>query len=115
MTLQTGCVDSNGNFDTAGDRATLNPSGSHNVLGEPFQADLLPVGEGPGGTTYVPVAALGSTFLTGALNGCNASGGPLGFDPAIGYTPVNPNDRHGECFNSEPRSKPLPLSRFLDL
>jgi hypothetical protein len=94
VTLQTGFVDSNGNLDTAGDRATLNPSGSRNVVGEPFQADLLPVCEGPGGTTYVPVAASGSTFLTGALNGCNASAGPLGFDPAIGYTPVNPNDRY---------------------
>jgi hypothetical protein len=65
VTLQTGFVDSNGNLDTAGDRATLNPSGSRNVLGEPFQADLLPVCEGPGGRSYVPVAASGSTFLTG--------------------------------------------------
>src|SRR6266849_6130655 len=53
VTLQTGFVDSNGNFDTAGDRATLNPVGSRNVVGEPFQADLLPVCEGPGGASYV--------------------------------------------------------------
>jgi hypothetical protein len=95
VTLQTGVVDSNGNFDTAGDRATLNPSGTGNVLNESFQGDILPVCEGPGGATYVPAVASGSTFLTAPLNGCNANAGaPLGFDPAIGYVPANPHDKY---------------------
>jgi hypothetical protein len=95
VTLQTGIVDANGNFDTAGDRATLNAGGTGNVLNEPFQGDILPVCEGAGGGTYVPVAAVGSTFLTGALNGCNANNSaPFGFDPAIGYVPANASDKY---------------------
>jgi hypothetical protein len=91
VTLQTGFVDANGNGDTAGDRASINPFGTGNVLGENLQGDLFPVCEGPGGATYV-----GSTsFLSAPLNGCNANtSAPLGFDPAIGYTPTNPNDRY---------------------
>ena len=91
VTLQSGVVDSNGNTDTAGDRVIVNSAGSGNVRGETAQGDVFPVCEGPGGATYV-----GSTsFLSAPFNGCNANGAaPFGYDPAIGYTPVNPNDRY---------------------
>ncbi|HEY6769201.1 MAG TPA: TonB-dependent receptor [Candidatus Sulfotelmatobacter sp.] len=90
LTVQSG-VDSNGNVDAAGDRAIFNPSGSGFVTGENFQGDVFPVCEGPGGATYVG----STTFLTAPLNGCNANAAaPLGYDPAIGYTPANPNDRY---------------------
>src|SRR5207244_4628578 len=53
--------------------------------------DVFPVCELPGGTTYVGT----TSFLSADLNGCNAnSSAPFGFDPAIGYTPVNPGDRY---------------------
>ena len=91
VNLQTGFVDSNGNGDTAGDRASFNPSGTGNVLGEPLQGDLFTVCEGAGGATYIG----GTSFLSAATNGCNVNNSaPLGFDPAIGYTPANPNDRY---------------------
>ena len=91
VTLQSGVVDSNGNVDAAGDRVVINPSGTGNVLGEPFQGDVFPVCEGAGGATYVGA----TSFLTAPFNGCNANAGaPFGFDPAIGYTPVNPNDKY---------------------
>jgi hypothetical protein len=91
VTLQTGFVDANGNGDTAGDRASINPFGTGNVLGEDLQGDLFTVCEGSGGATYI-----GSTsFLNATTNGCNINNSaPLGFDPAIGYTPANPNDRY---------------------
>jgi len=91
VTLQTGFVDSNGNGDTAGDRVSVNPFGTGNVLGEPLQGDLFTVCEGAGGGTYI-----GSTsFLNAATNGCDVNNSaPLGFDPAIGYTPANPNDHY---------------------
>ena len=90
VTIQSG-VDSNGNVDSAGDRAIFNPAGTGFIPGEPGQGDVLPVCEGAGGVTYI-----GSTsYLTAPLNGCNAnSAAPFGFDPAIGYTPVNSNDRY---------------------
>jgi hypothetical protein len=91
VTLQSGVIDSNGNTDTAGDRVVLNPAGTGNVLGENFQGDVFPVCEGAGGGTYVGTTSV----LTAALNGCNANASaPLGYDPAIGYTPVNSNDRY---------------------
>ena len=91
VTLQSGVVDSNGNTDTAGDRVVINPAGSGNVVGEAFQGDVFPVCEGASGTTYVGT----SSFLTAPFNGCNHNAsGPFGFDPAIGYTPVNANDRY---------------------
>jgi Carboxypeptidase regulatory-like domain len=90
VTIRSG-IDSNGNNDTAGDRAFLNQAGSGNVPGEPGQGDVFPVCEGAGGTTYI-----GSTsFLAAPLNGCNQNNSaPFGFDPAIGYTPVNSNDKY---------------------
>jgi outer membrane receptor protein involved in Fe transport len=91
VTLQSGIVDSNGNGDVAGDRAFFNPSGSGNVVGEALQGDIFPVCEGAGGLTYVGT----TSFLNAPLNGCNANAGlPLGFDPAIGYTPANSNDKY---------------------
>ena len=91
VTLQSGVVDSNGNVDTAGDRVILNRAGTGNVLNEPFQGDVFPVCEGAGGATYVGT----TSFLTAPFNGCNANASaPFGYDPAIGYTPVNPKDRY---------------------
>jgi hypothetical protein len=90
VTLQSG-VDSNGNVDAAGDRAVINRAGTGNVLGENLQGDVFPVCEGPGGATYVGT----TSFLNAPLNGCHVNNSlPLGFDPAIGYTPANPNDRY---------------------
>jgi hypothetical protein len=42
------------------------------------------------------VTYVGTTsFLTAPFNGCNANASaPFGFDPAIGYTPVNANDKY---------------------
>jgi hypothetical protein len=79
-------VDSNGNGDSAGDRAIFNPAGTTQVSG-----DVFPVCEGTGGVTYI-----GSTsFLNASNNGCNANSTTLsGGDPAIGYTPVNSSDRY---------------------
>ncbi len=91
VTLQNGFVDSNGNGDTAGDRASVNPHGTANVIGEPFQGDLFTICEGSNGATYVGT----TSFLTASTNGCNANpNGPLGFDPGIGYTPANLTDRY---------------------
>jgi len=89
VTIQSG-LDANGNGDTAGDRALLNPSGSGNT-----GSDIFPVCEGPGNATYVGTttfsAGQGLAFPT---NGCNLSGSGMGFDPAIGYTPVDPTARY---------------------
>jgi hypothetical protein len=91
VTLQSGVIDSNGNTDTAGDRVVINPGGSGNIRGENFQGDVFPVCEGANGATYVGT----TSFLTAPFNGCNANANaPFGFDPAIGYTPVNANDRY---------------------
>jgi Carboxypeptidase regulatory-like domain/TonB dependent receptor len=90
VTLRSG-IDSNGNFDTAGDRAVLNPLGTANIAGEPGQGDVFPVCEGSGGSTYIGT----TSFLSAPLNGCNANNSaPFGFDPAIGYTPVNATDKY---------------------
>jgi hypothetical protein len=92
VTLQSGVIDSNGNVDTAGDRVVINPAGTGNVLGENFQGDVFPVCEGPGGATYIGTTSV----LSGpAVNGCNLNNAaPLGYDPAIGYTPANANDKY---------------------
>ena len=91
VTIQSGVVDSNGNTDTAGDRVVINPTGRGNVPGENLQGDVFPVCEGVGGATYVGT----TSFLNARFNGCNANAGaPFGYDPAIGYTPANPNDRY---------------------
>jgi len=98
ITLQSG-VDSNGNTDAAGDRLVLNRNGSGRT-----GSDVFPVCEStPGSTSGVAVGDtyVGDTSFTAApLQGCAANpNGPfaflgIGFDPAIGYTPVNPNARY---------------------
>jgi len=90
VTIQSG-IDSNGNIDSAGDSAFLNSGGSGNIPGEPGQGDVFPVCEGAGGATYIGSVS----FLSAPLNGCNKNiAAPFGYDPAIGYTPVNSNDRY---------------------
>jgi hypothetical protein len=85
VTIQSG-IDSNGNGDSAGDRAVFNSAGTTQISG-----DVFPVCEGAGGATYVGT----TSFLSAPFNGGNANGSaPFGFDPAIGYTPVNPGDRY---------------------
>jgi hypothetical protein len=91
VTLQSG-IDANGNGDSAGDRASLNPFGTTLAGSDVFPVCAATTGTTSGtpvGNTYVgPVGIVANSAPT---NGCalNASQ-PLGFDPAIGYTPVNP-------------------------
>ncbi len=97
VTLQSGVVDSNGNLDAAGDRVIVNNAATGIVRGEALQGDVFPVCEGPGGATYVGTTSFltAQSGATPSLNGCNVNGAaPLGFDPAIGYTPANPNDKY---------------------
>jgi outer membrane receptor protein involved in Fe transport len=77
VTLQSGNagIDSNGNGDTAGDRASANPFASGSA-----GSDVFAVCELPGGATGLSAA------------GIAAGGGCAG--AAIGYTPVNPNARY---------------------
>jgi Carboxypeptidase regulatory-like domain/TonB dependent receptor len=91
VTIQSAGLDSNGNGDAAGDRATFNPSGTGFIAGESGQGDVYPVCENGSGGTYI-----GSTaYLAAPFNGCNVNASaPFGYDPAIGYTPVNPNDKY---------------------
>ncbi len=91
VTIQSAGLDANGNGDAAGDRATLNPSGTGFIPGESGQGDIFPVCENGSGGTYI-----GSTsYLAAPFNGCNVNASaPFGYDPAIGYTPVNPNDKY---------------------
>jgi carboxypeptidase family protein/TonB-dependent receptor-like protein len=93
VTLQSGGLDSNGNGDAAGDRATINPSGTGIIAGESGQGDVFAICENGSGSTYLaPTSFYANPNPT---NGCNLNpGAPLGFDPAIGYTPVNPNDKY---------------------
>ncbi len=104
VTIQAGGVDANGNGDAAGDRAFLNPSGTGFIPGEASQGDIFPVceslaGSGSGapvGTTYLgtPFYAAFSTVGTSGCAANSTSGNFLGVDPAIGYTPVNKNDKY---------------------
>jgi hypothetical protein len=96
VTIQSG-LDSNGNGDSAGDRASLNPSGTM-LAG----SDVFAVCESTAGTTSsatvgntyvgsVGVIANPATLNGGGTNGCALNPSQaMGFDPAIGYTPVNP-------------------------
>lgn len=92
VTLQSG-IDSNGNGDSAGDRASFNSFGT-SLAG----SDIFPVCEATTGTTSGK--AVGTTYIgtVGVVanpnntNACNTNTvNANGFDPAIGYTPVNPN------------------------
>jgi hypothetical protein len=95
VTLQSG-LDSNGNGDSAGDRPVLNPAGTLNT-----GSDVFPVCAATAGSTSG--AAVGSTYLgpISILNNANPTNGfadnpanALGFDPAIGYTPVDTTARY---------------------
>jgi outer membrane receptor protein involved in Fe transport len=91
VTLQSG-LDSNGNGDSAGDRASLNPFGTVLAGSDVFPVCAATVGTTSGvavGNTYIGPVGVASN--PNATNGCGANTvNPLGFDPAIGYTPVNP-------------------------
>jgi hypothetical protein len=95
VTLQSG-IDSNGNGDSAGDRAVINPLGS-GLTG----SDVFPVCAATQGTASN--AAVGNTYIGSVgivanplpTNGCAANSlNSFGFDPAIGYTPVNPKAKY---------------------
>ena len=109
VTLQSGLVDSNGNTDAAGDRVVLNPNGVGKTGSDVFAVCESTPGSSSGapvGTTYVASTPFSAAFEN-PVNGCAANpNGPLaflspafngantGFDPAIGYTPVNPKARY---------------------
>jgi hypothetical protein len=98
VTLQSG-VDSNANGDSAGDRVVFNPNGVGNT-----GTDVFAVCEAVAGTTSgspvgrVYVGTVG--FTSAATNGCavnnnpNTAQNPFGFDPAIGYTPIDKNAKY---------------------
>ena len=92
VTLQSG-IDANGNGDSAGDRASLNPFGTMLTGSDVFAVCESTTGtksNTPVGNTYV--GSVGIVANSAPTNGCavNTTAGGLGFDPAIGYTPVNP-------------------------
>jgi outer membrane receptor protein involved in Fe transport len=95
ITIQS-AVDANGNGDTAGDRVMFNVNGVGNT-----GSDVYAVCEATSGTASG--AAVGHTYIgsvgvannPGTTNGCaNNTVNPLGFDPAIGYTPINPHAKY---------------------
>ena len=93
VTIQSG-LDSNGNGDSAGDRASLNPFGTARTGSDVFAVCALPGGAvtlsngGPGAFgTPTGVGAGGSCF-----NPTDPTGGT--FFPAIGYRPVNFNSKY---------------------
>ena len=93
VTLQSG-IDSNGNGDSAGDRASLNPFASTRA-----GSDVFAVCELPGGATGLSNGGRGAFNVpTGvaAGGGCFDPSDPTGgtLFPAIGYTPVNPNAKY---------------------
>src|SRR2546430_17503163 len=93
VSLQSGNagIDSNGNGDTAGDRASVNPFASGLAGSDVFALCELPNGTvgqsngGPGAFNVATGVASGGGWLD--------SSGPTGntFFPAIGYSPVNLN------------------------
>jgi carboxypeptidase family protein/TonB-dependent receptor-like protein len=94
VTLQSGGVDSNGNGDSAGDRASVNPFASGRA-----GTDVYAVCELPGGATGFSNGGPGAfNTPTGVFagGGCFDPSDPTGstFFPAIGYTPVDPNARY---------------------
>jgi hypothetical protein len=93
VTLQSGGVDSNGNGDSAGDRASVNPFVSGQIGSDVFPVCEAVAGSGhPVGSVYVGSTSVTNTTTT---NGCGPnSGNPLGFDPAIGYTPVSASAKY---------------------
>src|SRR6266481_101498 len=93
VTIQSGGVDSNGNGDSAGDRASVNPFGSGLTGSDVFPVCEATAGSGhPVGSVYVGSTSVTNTTTT---NGCGLnSGNALGFDPAIGYTPVSASAKY---------------------
>ena len=89
VTLQSSNIDSNINFDVAGDRVSRNPFGVGNTGSDVFAVCKL-----PGGITGLSNASPGSNIPLGIANGgaCFSPADPTGgtFFPAIGYTPVDP-------------------------
>ena len=93
VTIQSG-LDSNGNGDSAGDRASLNPFSTARTGSDVFAVCALPGGAvtlsngGPG--------AFGTPTGVGAGGGCFNPTDPTGgtFFPAIGYRPVNFNSKY---------------------
>jgi len=89
-------VDSNGNGDVAGDRVVFNPAGTQGVGSDIFAVcESIPgsTSGAPTGSTYVGTV----TFTAASTNGCavnHTAPSGLGFDPAIGYTPVNKNAKY---------------------
>jgi hypothetical protein len=94
VTLQSGGVDSNGNGDSAGDRASVNPFATGMLGSDVFAVCESTVGTASGaptGNTYVGTVGITSA----ATNGCAANGSnAFGFDPAIGYTPASANAKY---------------------
>jgi hypothetical protein len=97
VTIQSG-LDSNGNGDSAGDRASLNPFGTTLTGSDVFPVCAATTGTTSGaavGNTYVgPVGVVANSAVLngGGTNGCALNPQqPIGFDPAIGYTPVHSN------------------------
>jgi outer membrane receptor protein involved in Fe transport len=93
VTLQSG-IDSNGNGDSAGDRAVFNPFGA-GLTG----SDVYAVCELPGGVTALSNGGPGAfNKPTGVASGgaCFDPADPTGntIFPAIGYAPVNPKARY---------------------
>lgn len=95
VTIQSG-IDANGNGDTAGDRVVFNPAGVGNTGSDVYAVCAATAGTSSGtavGNTYI--GGVGIASNPDPTNGCAAN--PLntfGFDPAIGYTPVNPKAKY---------------------
>lgn len=93
VTLQSG-LDSNGNGDSAGDRASLNPFGSVKAGSDVYAVCALPGGSvglsngGPGAfSNPTGISAGGACFDPSDPTGATTF-------PAIGYTPVNQNAKY---------------------
>lgn len=97
ITLQSG-IDANGNGDTAGDRVVFNPSGIGNTGSDVFPVCAATAGTASGvapGQTYI--GSVGITSNGAPTNGCALNSdlvNTFGFDPAIGYTPVDPKAKY---------------------
>jgi hypothetical protein len=94
VTLQTGAIDANGNIDTAGDRAFLNPNGVGNTGSDVYAVCELP-GNVTGFSNGGPNAFNIPTGI-GSGGGCFDPSDPTGATlfPAIGYTPVDPTAKY---------------------
>jgi outer membrane receptor protein involved in Fe transport len=95
ITIQS-AVDANGNGDTAGDRVMFNVNGVGNAGSDVYAVCAATSGTASGaavGHTYI--GSVGVANNPGTTNGCaNNTLNPLGFDPAIGYTPINPHAKY---------------------